>query len=79
MKCGSHKYIIPKIIVAPHEQVRRGDRVVVKATEGEILAKELIRLTATKVELRSINQEYEDRLIPRKDIHWIARILWVSQ
>ena len=68
-----------KIIVAPHMQVRRGDRVVVKTREGEILAKELVRMNETYIELHSINPDYEGRLLARKDVAWIARILWASQ
>ena len=68
-----------KVIVAPHTQVRRGDRVVVKTLKGEILAKELVRMNETYVELHSINPEYEGRLIARKDVAWVARIMWASQ
>jgi len=68
-----------KVIVAPYSEIRRGDRVVVKTLEGEILAKELTRMTESYIELHSINREYEDRLLARKDVAWIARIMWVSQ
>ena len=68
-----------RIIVAPAVEVRRGDRVVAKTTDGEILAKILGRLTDTRIELVSINRDYPDRKFERKDIDWVARILWVSQ
>ena len=68
-----------KVIVAPHTQVRRGDRVVVKTHAGEILAKELVRMNDTYVELHSVNPDYDGRLLARKDVAWIARIMWVSQ
>jgi len=67
------------VIVSPAAPVRRGDRVVVKTTSGEIMAKELRRQTARTVELRSINPAYPDRVIPREEVSWIARILWASQ
>lgn len=67
------------VIVSPAAPVRRGDRVVVKATSGEIMAKELKRQTARTVELRSINPAFPDRVIAREDVSWIARILWASQ
>ena len=60
-------------------EVRRGDRVVVRTTSGETLAKEITSLTAKAVTLGSINTDYEPRVIPRKDIDWMSRILWVSQ
>ncbi|PPD43930.1 MAG: DNA-binding protein [Methylocystis sp.] len=67
------------VIVSPAAPVRRGDRVVVKTAAGEIMAKELKRLTGRTVELRSLNPAYPDRVIPREDVSWIARILWASQ
>lgn len=68
-----------RIIVSPASSVRRGDRVIVKATDGRVLAKELIRSTASRVELRALNVAYDDLEIARRDIEWIARILWASQ
>lgn len=68
-----------RVIVSPSAPVRRGDRVVVKTTSGEILAKELRRQTAKTIELKSINPEHPDRTIPVQDVRWIARILWTSQ
>jgi phage repressor protein C with HTH and peptisase S24 domain len=69
-----------RIIVDPHIQnLRRGDRVVVKTNESEVMAKELVRLSARTVELRSLNPDYPDRLIDRIDVAWIARIVWASQ
>jgi len=68
-----------KVLVAPNAIIRRGDRVVVKTTEGEVMAKELRKMTDTRVELASLNPEYEDRALSRQDIQWIGRIIWVSQ
>lgn len=67
------------VIVSPAAPVRRGDRVVVKTTSGEIMAKELKRQTGRTIELRSINPAYPDRVIPREEVCWMARILWASQ
>ncbi len=67
------------IIVNPEQPVRRGDRVVVKTSEGEVLAKELKRQTARTLELRSLNAEHEDRVLAMENVAWIARILWASQ
>ena len=68
-----------RVIVAPAAQMRRGDRVIVKTREGEILAKTLGRSTDTIVELISANPDYPTREVPRSDLRWIARILWASQ
>lgn len=59
--------------------VRKGDRVVVRTTGGETLAKEVAGLTAKAVTLASINPAYEPRTVARRDIVWMGRILWVSQ
>ncbi len=67
------------IIVAPQVSIRRGDRVVVKTREGEVMAKQLLRRTAHKYELQSLNPEHEDRSLAIEDVEWIARILWASQ
>lgn len=67
------------VVVSPAAPIRRGDRVVVKTREGEVLAKELKRRTARTVELRSLNPEHPDRLLQDTEIAWIARVLWASQ
>jgi len=68
-----------RILVAPNENVRKGDRVVVKTIDGEVMAKELFKQTAHKIELISLNPEYDDRILSKKDVQWMARIVWVSQ
>ena len=60
-------------------EVRRGDRVVVRTAEGETLAKEIAALNGREVVLASVNPHYEPRILPRGQIRWMARILWVSQ
>jgi phage repressor protein C with HTH and peptisase S24 domain len=67
------------IVVSPAAPVRRGDRVVVKTTGGEVMAKELKRTTPKTVELKSLNAQHADRTIAAADVLWIARILWAGQ
>ncbi|MCC2096682.1 MAG: helix-turn-helix transcriptional regulator [Hyphomicrobiales bacterium] len=67
------------VIVSPGASIRRGDRVVVKTRDGQILAKELKRQTAKTIELQSLNPEHEDLAFDTKDIDWVARIMWSSQ
>ena len=67
------------VIVSPVEQVRRGDRVVVKTVDGEVMIKQLARRTARHVELVSLNPSFPTRMIETKDVLWIARIIWASQ
>jgi len=68
-----------RIVVSPTEQVRRGDRVVVKTREGEVMAKILYRQTGRQIELHSINPSYPPRFFDLIDVEWIARIIWASQ
>ena len=67
------------VIVSPAASVRRGDRVVVKTLKGEVMAKQLRRRTARKIELMSFNPEHEDPILSVEDVDWIARVVWVSQ
>lgn len=67
------------VIVSPTASLRRGDRVVVKTRDGEVLAKELVRQTMKTLELRSLNPAYEDLQFPLTDILWISRIVWATQ
>ncbi|MCF8469855.1 MAG: helix-turn-helix transcriptional regulator [Parvibaculum sp.] len=67
------------IIVSPAADIRRGDRVVVKTTSDEVMAKVLARKTATRIELHSLNPAYDDRTLKPQDILWMARIIWASQ
>jgi phage repressor protein C with HTH and peptisase S24 domain len=67
------------LIVSPTASIRKGDRVVARLTNGEVTAKELHRRTVRTVELRSLNAEHQDRIVPTSEISWIARIMWVRQ
>jgi phage repressor protein C with HTH and peptisase S24 domain len=67
------------IVVSPGAQIRKGDRVVVKTTDGEVMAKELKRRTAKTLELQSLNPNHVDRTLAAADVDWIARIVWASQ
>jgi len=67
------------IIVSPNLPVRKGDRVVVKTREGEVMAKILQRKTAKSVDLLSLNPDHPVRTLPASEIEWMARITWASQ
>jgi phage repressor protein C with HTH and peptisase S24 domain len=67
------------IIVSPAAPIRRGDRVVVKTRDGEVMAKELKRKTAKSLELKSLNPEHPDRTLTSEEVLWVARIVWASQ
>jgi phage repressor protein C with HTH and peptisase S24 domain len=67
------------LIVEPGAQVRRGDRVVVKTRDGEVMAKVLARQTARTIELSSLNPDHPGRSLDMGEVDWIARIIWASQ
>jgi len=67
------------VIVSPNAPVRRGDRVVVRTLAGEVMAKQLARRSARRVELRSLNPEHPDYSFELGDIAWMHRIVWASQ
>lgn len=52
---------------------------VLRTTDGEVMAKILVRRTAKTVELASINPAHPNRVFPVDRIDWMARIVWASQ
>lgn len=67
------------IVVSPTAQMRRGDRVVVRTRDGEVLVKILHRQTPNVVELHSINTAHPPRTIEMRDVEGMGRIVWASQ
>ena len=67
------------IIVSPESSIRKGDRVVVRTEGGEVMAKELLRQSANKLELGSLNEAHPPRSLKRGEVAWMARIIWASQ
>lgn len=67
------------LIVSPAASIRKGDRLVVKTTDGEVMAKILVKRGPKNVELASLNPSHADLVFPLKRIEWMHRILWVSQ
>jgi phage repressor protein C with HTH and peptisase S24 domain len=67
------------IVVSPGTPIRRGDRVVLRASDGEVMVKELKRRTTRTLELASLNPAQADRTLDAGDVAWIARIVWASQ
>src|SRR3954463_2256201 len=67
------------IVVSPGAQIRKGDRVVVKTRDGEVMVKELKRRTSRTLELQSLNPNHVDRVLPASEVEWIAPTRWQSQ
>jgi phage repressor protein C with HTH and peptisase S24 domain len=68
-----------RIIVSPLASTRRGDRVVVKTVSGEVMAKVLGRQTVKRIELQSLNANFEDRVFDPSEVAFVHRIIWASQ
>jgi phage repressor protein C with HTH and peptisase S24 domain len=67
------------VVVSPAAPIRRGDRVVVRTAGGEVMAKQLTRRSARRVELRSLNPAHPDFSFDLGEVSWIHRIVWASQ
>lgn len=67
-----------RIVIAPGVEVRPGDRVVA-LVEGCLLAKQLGRVTARRIELAPLNPGRAVRLVDVHEVAWIARVIWASQ
>lgn len=68
-----------RIVVSPAANVRRGDRVLVRTNAGEVMAKQLSRLTAQRIELQSFNPAYDTRAFDLAEVTFMHRIVWASQ
>src|SRR5437879_1618912 len=64
------------IVVSPGTPIRRGDRVVVKTGNGELLIRELKRRTGKMLELASLNHGDAGQTLAADDVAWIARFVW---
>jgi phage repressor protein C with HTH and peptisase S24 domain len=67
------------IIVSPSAAVRKGDRVVVRLNDGQVMAKIMQRQTSKTVELASFNPNHALKTLDMKEVDWIGRIMWASQ
>ena len=67
------------VVVGPSANIRRSDRVVLKTRNGEVLVKQLLRHSARRIDLQSINPLHEDRSFDVDEVDWMSRIVWVSQ
>ncbi len=67
------------VIVSPAAPIRRGDRIVARTRQGEVLAKELARRSARRLELRSLNPEHPGYSFELTELAWVHRIVWASQ
>ena len=67
------------LIVQPSARLHKGDRVVVKTSGGEVMAKILAARNQREISLVSLNPSHPERTIPAAEVEWMARIVWASQ
>ena len=67
------------VVISPAAPIRRGDRVVLRTAGGEVMAKQLARRSAKRIELKSLNPEHRDRSFDLMEVAWMHRIIWASQ
>ncbi len=67
------------IIVSPSATIRKGDRVVVRTADGQVMAKLMQRQTSKTLELASFNPNHATKVLDMKEVDWVARIMWASQ
>lgn len=67
------------VVVSKDKQPTTGDRVIVKTSDGEVMAKVLAAEDDASMTFMSFNADHPNRVIPRQAIEWVSRITWVSQ
>jgi len=67
------------VVISPAAPIRRGDRVVARTIGGEVMAKQLARRSAKRIELKSLNPDHRDRSFDLLEVAWVHRIIWASQ
>jgi phage repressor protein C with HTH and peptisase S24 domain len=67
------------IVVSPGATIRKGDRVVVRTADGQVMAKILQKQSARTIELASFNPDHPVKTLDAKNVDWMARIIWASQ
>lgn len=67
------------VIVSPGAPVRRGDRVVLRTRSGEVMAKQLMRQSARRIEVQSLNPAHPNYNFELGEVGWMHRIIWASQ
>lgn len=68
-----------QMVVSPQANVRRGDRVVVKVVNGQLLVRTMARKSALRVELNGLNGDGVTMQLGIDEIAWMSRVIWASQ
>ncbi len=67
------------LVISPQAEKRRGDRVVVRYSDGQVKAHLFMRHSLKRLELASLQNYNETEFVDLTKIDWIYRIVWVRQ
>lgn len=67
------------VLVSPEASLRKGDRVLVRTTDGEILVRALVRRGTRKIDLAGLGATAGERSVPVETVSFMHRIVWASQ
>lgn len=67
------------LIVSPTAPLRKGDRLLVRFSDGSVGVRELVRRTVRTLEMRGLAPDAVDEPVPVSEVVWSARILWIKQ
>ena len=67
------------IVVSPSSGIRRGDRILARLRDGEMIVGSLVRRTTQKVTITPVSHVGEEIVVETRRVAWLARIIWLSQ
>ena len=68
-----------RLIASRQASIRAQDRVLCKTVSDQVLIGAVARQTSRRLDLNSIVDGGEMSRLDLNDVHWLARIIWVSQ
>lgn len=63
-----------QVIVCPSEEIKAGDRVVVRTMEGDVHCKVYKPQGSKEIQFVSVNPAHDSFVIPKSEIAWVYRI-----
>ena len=67
------------VVVSPSSGIRRGDRILARLRDGEMIVGSLVRRTTQKVTITPVSHVGEEIVVETRRVAWLARIIWLSQ
>jgi phage repressor protein C with HTH and peptisase S24 domain len=67
------------VVVSPAARIRKGDRVLLRLTDGTLLAHVYEGRTRARIDVRSLLEDPEILSFAGPEVDWLARIIWASQ